>query len=724
NDKNRFFVRVSRRLDDAVPPNYFSGQDRIAEGGAETRDSFVNASADYTYSFSPTFLIEVRYGFGRAAENRIPVSLGFDPLQLGLPSYMQGADAPMFPGFYPTGYQGVGNGGSSDWGPAGYNTHSFVVNAMKVVHAHLVKFGFDWRIIQVNLHQGAYVDGAFNFDRTFTQGPNPNQASTTAGDAFASMLLGTGTGQLNKGGFIATQSKYYAGYIADDWRVSTRLTLNLGLRYGLDLPLTERYNQLDFFDSAVVSPLAGPAGLPNLRGGLVYAGVNGRGRRLNAIDPNGWDPRFGFAYQVAKSTVLRGGFGVFHAPSYLEASGGEGHDGYQTVTQFISAANGVMPTVYVSNPFPNGLLPITGNSQGLLTLVGNSISAGLLSQYRVPYTENWNLNIQQQLPGNVLLQAGYVGNRGLELSFFNANLDQLRPDQLSSALQTQVRNPFFGLIATGPLSTATVPYNYLAAPFPQYLSIGLRYPTGADSIYHSVQLKAEKRLSAGLTFLASFTGQKLIDDYSTIAVVGGNANIQNIYNLRAERSVSSNDVSQLFNFSSVYELPLGKGKRFGNGWNRAANALLGNWQINGILTFARGLPLALTTQNTSGSGSNVLRPNNNGQSAALGGAVESRLNRYFNTSVFSQPAPFTFGNLSRTLPDVRAPGVRNLDFSLFKNVPVRERVTLQIRAEAFNALNTPRFGAPNTTYSAAQFGIVSTQVNSPRQLQFAAKLLF
>ncbi len=724
NDRHRFFVRFSRRLDDQVPPNYFPAEIRVADGGTEILDTFVNAALDYTYTLSPTFLINVRYGFGRAAEDRIPVSLGFDPTQLGMPAYMRSADAIMFPGFAAAGYQTLGNGGTSNWGVAGYDTHSFLIDAMKVAHAHLIKFGFDWRVMQANIAQEAYVDGTFSFDRTFTQGPNPNQASATAGDAIASLLLGTGSGQLNKGGAVATQSEYYSAYMADDWKVSTRLTLNLGFRYGIDVPLTERYNQMDMFDPNVASPLAGPAGLPGLKGGLVFAGAGGYGRRLAPTDLKGWDPRFGFAYQLAKHSVMRGGFGVFHAPSSLAASGAEGRDGFQSVTLFVSAANGVTPANYVSNPFPGGLLPITGNSRGLLTSVGTNIMDGLLGVNRVPYTENWNFNLQQQLPGAVLLQAGYVGNRGVQLSYQGVNLDQLRPEQLSPQLQQQVANPFFGLIPSGPLSTATVPYSYLAAPFPQYTMIAMQYTPGATSIYNSVQLKAEKQFGSGFTFLASYTGQKLIDDYSITAVVGANAAIQNRYNLRGERAVSSIDVSQLLTLSYVYELPVGKGKRFGRGWNRAANAALGNWQINGITSFATGLPLVVTTQNTSGSGSAVLRPNNNGQSAKLSGSLETRLNEYFNTSVFSQPAPFTFGNTGRTLPDVRAPGLKNFDLSLFKNLPLAERFSLQIRAEAFNALNTPRFGAPNTSLNSAQFGVISTQANSPRQLQFALKLLF
>jgi hypothetical protein len=192
----------------------------------------------------------------------------------------------------------------------------------------------------------------------------------------------------------------------------------------------------------------------------------------------------------------------------------------------------------------------------------------------------------------------------------------------------------------------------------------------------------------------------------------------------ADRSVSANDISQLLVISYVYELPFGKARRFGNSWNRPVNAVLGGWQMNGIGTFETGLPLALTTQNSSDSGSGVLRPNNNGHSAKLSGSVISRLNEYFNTSVFSQPAPFTFGSTGRTLPDMRAPGEKNFDLSLFKNFRPIERMTIQFRAEAFNAFNRVQFGAPNTTLSSAQFGVISTQANSPRTIQFALKVLF
>jgi hypothetical protein len=176
--------------------------------------------------------------------------------------------------------------------------------------------------------------------------------------------------------------------------------------------------------------------------------------------------------------------------------------------------------------------------------------------------------------------------------------------------------------------------------------------------------------------------------------------------------------------SYVYQLPIGKGRRLGSGWSRPVNALLGGWQTNGIVSFSKGLPLVIITQNSSGAGNNSLRPNNNGHSAKLDTPVERRLNKYFDTTVFSQPAPFTFGNTGRVLPDVRVPGVKNVDFSLFKSFQVIERLSLQLRAEAFNLLNSPQFGRANSNFNNAQFGVISAQANTPRQIQFALKVLF
>ncbi len=728
NAQNRFFVRFSHRNFDPQPPDYFPAEIRVAQGNTNTVDKFNNAALEYTYNPSATLLFSLHYGLARTAEHTIPRSLGFDPVQLGMPSYMDQANDIMFPQFSPAGYRALGNGGASQVQSNAWYTHSVELNNMKVFSKHLLKFGFDGRLSYVNvLNPGKNPDGGFSFPKSFTQGPNPNKASNTAGDGFAAFLLGVGNGSLALNSKdAATTSPYYAWYVADDWKVTKRLTLNIGLRYALDVPFSERYNRANLFDPTIASPLAGPAGLPGLQGGLLFLGTGGQSSQSFATDLRNWDPRFGFAYQLSGTTVVRGGFGIFHAPSYREAAATFGSAGFSSTTSFVSAADGITPTDYLRNPFPQGLVPTPGNAAGLLTAIGTDIDAQLRGDDTVPYSENWSLNLQHQFPGSVLVEAGYVGMHALHLNFASYPMDSLRPEQLTlgTQLQQMVPNPFYGLITIGPMSAATVPYGSLVAPFPQFTSVSLDYPSGAESIYHSFQLKAEKRLSSGLSFLVSYTAQKLIDNASIIKNVGSDAAIQNIYDLRSERSVSANDISQMLVISYVYELPFGRGRRLGGNWNRAVDGFLGGWQVNGITTFQTGLPLVMTTQNTSHAGNDTLRPNNDGQSAKLGGPVESRLNEYFDTSVFSQPAPFTLGNTGRTLPDVRGPGTRNFDFSLFKNFELRERLSVQLRGEAFNVMNTVRFADPNQNLSNVQFGIISSQANDPRQLQLALKLLF
>jgi hypothetical protein len=239
-------------------------------------------------------------------------------------------------------------------------------------------------------------------------------------------------------------------------------------------------------------------------------------------------------------------------------------------------------------------------------------------------------------------------------------------------------------------------------------------------------LKVEKRFSYGLTTLLSFTGQKLIDDFSQLSNVGNSTGgIQNIYNGRGERAVSSNDRSRRLVISGTYELPFGRGKLLGRNWSRAVDSLIGEWQVNGIYTYQTGFPISVTAANTcTNCGVNTIRPNNNGHSAELSGPVSQRLNQYFNTAVFSQPLPFTFGNTARTLPDVRAPSGHNIDLSLFKNFRPVERLTIELRAEAFNLLNQVVFGMPGTGINSNTFGVISSQANGPRTIQFGLKLLF
>src|SRR5581483_3088173 len=515
NDRNRFFVRASRRLLTIISPDQVAPALNIAQGGTTTVQTFTNAAADYTLTKSPTFVTDIRYGFARATWNIVPRSLGFDPVQLGFPAYMRNSAATMFPGFQVTNYFPLGNGFSSQWAREGFNTQSLAVRSMKVLTSHLIKFGFELQAPQSNVYAGASVDGGFTFTQAYTQGPNPNAASSTAGSALASFLLGAGTGTLTIPNQPKQTSKYFAWYIADDWKLTSGLTLNLGFRYGLEVPFIDRYNRFAVFNPNAISPLAASSGLPNLKGGLEFPGVNGYPRRVVPTNFNGWDPRLGFAYRAGKNTVLRGGFGIFHVPSLEQAQGNQNSTGFAGLSSFVSAANGILPTDFLSNPFQGGLVPATGSSQGLLTGVGTAVGGpALRGDNRLPYVESWNFNVQQQMPGEVRVEAGYVGSHSLFLSFPAWNFNQLRPEQLSVALQQQVRNPFFGQIANGPLSTATIPLGSLVAPFPQYQSLTLAATSGAFSTYEAFQLKVEKRFGSGASFLLSYADQKLIDNNS------------------------------------------------------------------------------------------------------------------------------------------------------------------------------------------------------------------
>ena len=732
NERNRFFVRYSYKSL-ALPANrFFPTADLPAEGTNSQPQVTSAAAVDYTLTKTPTFLMDFRYGFSRVFLNWTTISDGFDPTQLGFPSYIaRNADRLLFPGIAVANYVTLGNAGQGQWKRSSFQSHLWSLNNTKVMSSNVIKFGGEFRLLMVNDTEAGSSTGNFSFAAALTQGPNPNAASSTAGNAMATFLLGIGSGSmLINSKNAATKSEYTGYYLQDDWKLTGKLTVNLGIRWDVDLPRTERYNAMETFTPGIASPLAGPAGLPNLKGGLQYVGVNGASRRQYQPQWTDWAPRAGFAYQALKNTVIRGGYGIFYAPSLRSAGATIGNQGFSSSTTYTGSPNNLTPSLYISNPFPNGLNPIAGSSQGLLAGIGSTFETPITGDNHVPYTQHWNFDVQRQLPSGFLVDAAYVGSHGVHLNSAGENdfnLDQLTPQALAlgTRIQGNVANPFYGLITTGPLATAQVPLSYLLAPFPQYTGIQASYITGGYTLYHAFQLKVEKRFSHGLSALLSFTGQKLIDNYSIISNVGNNTGgIQNIYDRSGDKSVSSNDISKHISIAGAYTLPFGRGREFGAHWNSAIDAALGGWAINAIAAAQTGFPLSPTTANTSNSGSVTLRPNNNGQSAALSGPVSLRLNGYLNGKVFSLPAPFTFGNTSRTLPDVRAPGTQNLDFSLFKTFRLRERLSLQLRAEAFNLLNQVVFGTPNMTVSAAAFGTITGQSNTARQLQFALKLLF
>jgi hypothetical protein len=297
---------------------------------------------------------------------------------------------------------------------------------------------------------------------------------------------------------------------------------------------------------------------------------------------------------------------------------------------------------------------------------------------------------------------------------------------MGNKLLNQVPNPFNGLgLAIGPLANPTVQQNYLLTPFPQFIGVSYLYAPGAFSSYNSIQLQLLHEFDRHLTVRLAYTGSKFLDDYSTNnGSFGGNGTSQDANNLKTDYSLSTADIPRNFTGAVVYTLPFGRGQRFGGTWNRAVDAVLGGWAINTIETVSSGTPLALSATNNNNNFGPGERPNWNGVNPRLSGKIEGRLNHYFNTSVFSQPAPYTYGNVGRTIGSVRNPRYVDTDLSLFKEFPIYRELRSQLRLEAFNAFNHPIFGGPATSVTGSTFGVISSQSNTPRQVQIALKIIF
>jgi Carboxypeptidase regulatory-like domain/TonB-dependent Receptor Plug Domain len=730
-DRQRMAIRFSKRDPTTEPAIYFPASISIAQNAATNKQNGIGGSFDYTFSKSPTFLTEFRYGVSRVVYSVATNADGFNPTQLGFPSYLAStANALTFPGFEINGYAGLGDGSQLALGTLGLMSQSWSLANTKVFSRHTLRFGVEARALTNNVDQEGRSTGDFTFSTAYTSGPNPASASSTSGDGFASFLVGLGTGTVTHNfKIIDTTSQYVAGYFQDDWKASNKLTLNVGVRYDLFLPRLERHDRETYFDPNIASPVGAAAGLPNLMGGLQYVGANGNSRHQNLTYYKNFAPRVGFAYQALPHLVMRGGFGIFYQDSPNEAAATVNQTGYRTDSSWTASLDGYTPLNYLSNPFPGGsFLPVSGSSLGAATSLGTGISAPLRPS-PTPYSENWNMEFQYQLPRNWLITAAYVASRGVDLTY-TGNLNQLPVSDLSlgSQLLTQVANPFYGVITTpnSPLAAKTVQLRYLLARYPQFTGVGIVNAEGAISFYNSVQLRLEKRFSQNATLLISFTGSKFMDDASSnnTSNFNGSGTSQDANNLRGDYSLSTADVPKRFVASFVYALPFGKHQRFGANWNRYTEAALGGWQLNGIVTAQSGTPLALSASNVANLFGPGERPNSNGQNAGLSGSVESRLNEYFNIADFSQPATYTLGNVSRTLPNLRNPSLQNVDISLFKTFKVTEKLALEFRAESFNAFNTPIFSGPNTSVTSASFGVITGQANTPRQNQFALKLIW
>lgn len=725
------FWRVNGAWDDEIFPRFLGN---IADPTYSSFRHRYNLVWDNTILLNSTTALDVRGAFSRFWIQVPPVSRGFDPTLLGFPAYLRDTvnlygEATHFPLIYVAGMTGLGSdaGGSAD------STDLFEGSISKTISKHNLKIGWDYRKLYMNHYQpwNGSPNGFFFFDSGWTQ-RDPFAGSATEGFPFASFLLGgVSFGQVGQTPHDALASSYWAGYLQDDFHVTNKLTFNLGIRYDVDLPRTERYNRMSYYDLSAPSPIAGQVpGFPNLVGAMKF--VNPHHRRQTPTDWNDVGPRFGFAYGVTPNTVIRGGYGIMYDASPMQvASHNAGFEGYRLGDTMVTTTDGLTPSNYLDNPFPNGFIAPSGGNPA--TDLGLSINDSWIPAWKTPYVQQWNLNVQRQLPGNIVLEGAYIGNKGTDLiDGDGAEFNQLDPKYLSlgNSLYNSVPNPFYGVITdpTSPLSLPTVQNRQLLRPYPQLTGLELFWRPIGSSIYHAFTLRAEKRFSHGLGFLVAFTGSKLIgdcEDTGYFSNFGGNS-VQNVYDLRAERAVSNQDVPRRLVISAVYQLPIGRGHWLLGNSNKVVNGIVGGWQVNTITTVQKGTPILLSQiTNDTGLFNSVQRPNYNGGPVHYSSGSDSvRVQHWFDASAFSIAPPFTFGDAPRNISVIRQPGISTADISVFKNFQVLERLSAQFRFEAFNALNKPQFGPANALIGSGIEGQITSVAAPPRQVQLGLKLIF
>lgn len=730
-DTRRLFLRYNYFKSTSGALNYFNNKAANAYGTMDWKTH--NAVLDYTQTFAST-VVDIRGGVNRFVAYRPSFANDFDITTLGLPAslrlYGLSGSQPMFPMFTVQDYSSLGPPYQNGAFYSSYNTnYTLIASVQHVRGRHTLKAGADLRSYLLNFLQ---IDGNFGaaFNKAMTQGPNPLTAGQ--GDGYASFLLGaSSSGYAPFQPKLANASRYFAQYIQDDIKWTSRLTMNIGFRIEEESSATERYNRLTAMDLNVLNPISQQVGF-NVYGGYLFAGESGGaslGRR--AIRPVEYkmNPRLGIAYQLDPRTTIRTGYGIFYGVTASGPTRRFAGSPFSTSTTLLGTLDSMTPYNLLSNPFPEGYTYPEGSSKGLLAAVGTGLETGLPDQLRTGYNQQWNFTIQRALSQNTMLQLAYAGNKGTHLSAFEwsgvVNANQLRPEYLSrgSSLLTLVANPFYGYVSSGTLAQKQIQAGQLLRPYPEWTSVFPASIGVGNSIYHALQAMFQKRFAGGTSMIASYTWSKNISDVADGEWANGSFTVRNWYCFSCERAVSYYDVPHRFTLSLTSELPFGKGKWIGSNWPGAVNHVLGGWQANAFSTLASGQPLSFSVgTNTSYSLGGNQHPDATGIEANLGSG--QTINKWFNTAAFAHPASFTFGNLGRTFTGVRRDLTRNIDVSVFKSFRIVEKLRLEFRAEAFNLTNTPVFAAPNTNVDSSSFGVISSQNNTPRQIQLGLKLIY
>jgi Carboxypeptidase regulatory-like domain/TonB dependent receptor len=722
---SRFYFRYSYKQEYKTGEPSYYGATNPASPGNQTQDNRYNLAAGYSKVFGQKFTMNVSAGTQLWHEHSVPNLEGFLPSSLGLPTYLD--TSPQFPSIVIGGQSNLGTGEDSlfNHGPVG----SVTVDFTKVGGQHTLSFGF----MGVELEDDEHVSYSttINSAGSFTNGPNPTEPTTNTGNGVAQLLMGVADG--GSAGLPttpATSAHYFGGYLQDDWRALPGLTLNLGIRYEIQTAPTYRHNAAASFDPKALNPIGTAIG-QTLPGALIFATSGDRAEY--STNYGNVAPRVGFSYQALPKLVVRGGYGIFYPPSITTMTAN--FSGFFPSTAITTSLNGGLnptPGTTLSNLWPDGFIQPTGNSLGGLQQVGNGVTSNFRGRAS-SYVQQYMFGLQYALASNDSLEVDYYGNHGTHMVAASLNPGQLNPAYLplgTTALNTLVTNPFYGHI-TGTSSCAlnqpTVVQSQLLGPYPQFCNVTETNPPAGFSIYNALEATYNHRFNNGLSVLVSYTYSKFLDNVegNQTWAYTGNSGPANNYNLAAEKSVDAGDTPHSLVASYIYDLPIGRGKKIGSGFNRKTDAVLGGWEVSGIVTSKAGIPLAVSGNNINSYGGNP-RPDVIGDTHAPHQSVKE----WFNTGAFAYAPYGTFGTAPRYFSTMRAPDYNNFDTGLMKNWQLREEMRIQFRAELFNTFNHPQFYSPNGSYggcdpnsnTACVSGLGAiTSAFTGREIQFGGK---
>jgi hypothetical protein len=754
----------------------------------ETTNSY-SVAVGYNIVAKPNLIIDLNISGSRFNYIRNPINSGFDMTLEGWPSSYNAfvpsiERTPLTPCFGISDTLVSCSQGQS--AIADHNTQwNFSPQVTWIKGRHTFKFGGQLEMGFDNYLQTNTGGGLIGFNGTWTK--DTAGGTGLGGNDYADFLLGYGqnagaqvgnqtTGSVVISGPVSGKQTYRALYAADDFHWTSKLTLNLGLRYELQGPWSERYDRLTYLNGKVVNSsvtgCSGVAGSPCPSDVFLVGTGQNTSRNSLPLSKTQFMPRLGFAYAWNPKTVIRGGYGIFFIPNYVSFGTNPYIDPVSSATSnyFGSVNQGLTPNSALNceltatftcipgtGPFGANLVGVPGRnpqpnvSQYILNQNNFSDTGYFVQKYG--YLQQWNLDIQRELPGNFYLDVAYAGAHGVHLPQFNTNINQI-PDSFIQQAQTQYnQNPNVKpTIAQGvtnypfsqPLPGGLAPFNpitgngliqgQLDRPYPQYAGLNLNGQGCCSSSYNSLQATLNRRFGGGGTLLVAYTWAKLLSNTDTLTswleggTTGGVGAIQDWNNLKNEYSLSSQNVSQRLVISYVLDLPFGHGKKFGGDATGAKNALIGGWGIDGVTTFQTGFPIKIsygtsTALSNAGLGIGQLRPDvvpgcNKGRSVSL---------LWFNPACFVAPAAWSFGDESRVDATLRQDGIANWDFAAFKTFTFGERFNFQFRAEFFNIFNSPTFGPPSTGCCLANngnFGQVTSTVGNPRLIQFGLKFTF